>query len=97
MTLDEHLADTSGTTEVAVDLEGRMGIKEVGISTTMSTPLYRVGNHGEHVANDAEGMVAIEHTRPEIDFPAQAPSRGHVATLLQRVSSSSKEVGMSVG
>ena len=74
-----------------------MGIEQVGISAAMTTPLHIVGNHSQHIPNNAEGMVAILHARPEIDFPPQTPARGHVAALLQRIGSSGEQIGMSVG
>ena len=42
-------------------------------------------------------MVTIEHTSPEVGLPTKAPTRGHIATLLQCVGSSRKQVGMRVG
>ena len=65
-----------------------MGIKQVRIGTTMASPLHRVRNQRQHILDDAEGVVAIQHTRPEVNLPAQAPTCSHITTLLQRIGSS---------
>ena len=40
VTLYQHLANTGSTTEVTVNLEGRMGIKQVRIGTSVTSPLH---------------------------------------------------------
>ena len=97
MTLQQHLTDTCGTAEVAVNLERRVGIEQVGIGAATRSPLNGVGNQGEHVLDNLQGMVAVEHTSPEIGLPAKTPARRHVATLLQRGGSGSKQFRMRIG
>ena len=41
-------------------------------------------------------MVAVEHTGPEVDLPAETPARGHVTTLVQGVGGGGEEVGVGV-
>ena len=95
VTLQQHFRHTSRETEVTVNLEWRMGIEEVGISPAVGIIL----SHGiawqqtEHVAYYFEGVVAIEHTCPEIYLPTDAPSRSHVATLDECVAGSLEEKG----
>ena len=97
--LQEHLCNACCATEVAVDLERRMGVEEVRIGAAVGILLYAavVGQQVEHVGDDLQGVVAIEHTRPEVYLPAQAPARGHIATLGERGGSCGKEFGMGVG
>ena len=62
-----------------------MRIKEVRISAPFGIFFHLlIGRQEfEHVGDDLEGMVAIEHTCPEVRLPSQAPSCCHVATLGQ--------------
>ena len=79
--LQQHLGNAGGTTEVAVNLEGWMGIEEVGVGAA----LFLLSAHqGELVANEFQGMVAIEQPGPEAYLPSHAPARGGVATVLER-------------
>ena len=97
--LQQHLADAGGTAEIAVDLEWRVSIEEVGIGPPVGIlpHLTVVGQEFQHIADNLVGVVAVEHPRPEIDFPSQTPSRGHVAPLLQRVGCGGKEFRMRIG
>ena len=99
VTLDEHLGNACSHTEVTIYLERRMGVEQIGIGTTIGYLLGHlvVGQQMKHVGDNLEGMVAIEHACPEIGFPPQAPSCGHVASLQQGVAGSGKELRMLVG
>ena len=96
MTLQEHLGHTGCESEVAVDLEWGMSVEEIRIGASIGIFL----GHGvtrqqrEHIADNLEGMVAVEHTRPEIYFPSYAPSSGHIATLDERVACSLEQLGI---
>ena len=92
VTLQEHLTDTCRTAEVAIDLEGRMGIEEVGVGTATGTPFGGIGNHVEHILDDCKRVVTVEHTGPEVDLPAKTPACSHVAALIQGVGSSREEI-----
>ena len=85
LTLEQHLRDSCRHTEIAVDLKRRMGIEKVreGTSVRIFTLPALVRKEAQHIGDDAEGMVAVKHTRPEVGLPAEAPSRGLVATLLE--------------
>ena len=97
--LYQHLSYAGSTAKVAINLERRMGIEEVGIGAAIGigARLAIIGKKTEHVGDNLEGVVTIEHTRPEIDLPSQAPTCCHVTTLIQGISCSSEEVGVSVG
>ena len=96
MTLHEHLADTCSTTEVTIDLERRMGIEEVGVGAAARSPFDRVGNECQHVLDDLIGMVTVEHTCPEVRFPTETPTCGHITTLFQGVGSCREQFGVGV-
>ena len=70
-----------------------MGIEEVRICSAVGIILcHRVAwQQAEHVANDFEGVVAIEHTCPEVYLPTDAPASGHVAALDESVAGSLEE------
>ena len=96
--LQQHLTDTGGTAEVTVNLEGRMGVEQVGVGATVGIFAHRpvVGQQMKHVPDDAESVVAVEHAGPEVDLPTETPARSHVTTLVQSVGSSREEVGVGV-
>ena len=75
-----------------------MGIEEVRIGTTVGISSGRtvIGQQMKHVADDAESMVAIKHTGPEVDFPSQTPTRCHIATLLQGGAGGGKQLRMAI-
>ena len=99
MALKQHLANTGSKAKIAVNLEWRVGIQQVGIGAPLGIipHLAVVGKQMEHVPDDAVGMVAIQQPGPEIDFPPKAPAGGHVATLPQRRGGCLEQFGMTVG
>ena len=96
VTLQQHLTDTGCHTEVTVNLEGRMGIKQIGIGTSVGIlshlPVFR--QNAEHILDNQEGMVAVQQTSPQIGLPPQAPTCCLVTTLCQCGGSSRIQVGM---
>ena len=98
MTLQEHLGHTGSETEITVDLEGRMSVKEVGICPAIRIFLCNcvAGQQTEHITDDIKGMIAVEHTSPEVYLPSNTPSRSHVATLDKRVACSLEELGIEI-
>ena len=83
--LDEHLGYACRATEVAVNLEWRVGIEEIAVCAALLLHLS-VGH--ELVVGQCQlllyeliGMVSVEHTCPEAYFPAHGPSGGGVATV----------------
>ena len=76
-----------------------MRIEEVRIGTSVRMAAHRtvVRQQMQHVLDDLKGVVAVEHTRPEVDLPTQTPTRCHIATLVQRIGSSGEEVRMRIG
>ena len=73
--LQQHLGDTAGRAEIAVNLEWWMGVKQVGES---AFGRQLIGEHGERV-------VTIFETCPEVDLPAHGPAGSAVATEAQRL------------
>ena len=82
-TLYEHLDDTGTATEVTVDLEGRMGVEQVGVGAAATTGIrtaIAVGTDvAEQFAVDMIGIPGIMQAGVEIHAPARAPARGLVA------------------
>ena len=77
------LRNTGSTTEVTVDLEGRVGIKEVGVSTTILT---RLGRRGLNLVGDELiGAVTIQQTGPAADLPTHRPTCRGIASVTQGV------------
>ena len=76
-----------------------MGIEEIGERASFGilegSALGR--QQPQHVLDDAESMVTVLHTCPEINLPAQTPARGHIATLLQGDGSGTEEFRMTIG
>src|SRR6478609_7951708 len=70
MALDEHLRHGRRTAEVAVDLEWRALVEEVGITLA------------DEVFEQDFRVVAIVQARPEVGFPRHAPAGGAVAAAL---------------
>jgi len=86
MALDEHFHHACRGSEIAVDLEGRMGVEEVGIGAASPGVDFFVDLDGaEEEFYHIIGMVAIEEACPEVDFPRQAPSRTFIAPEEERL------------
>ena len=71
--LHQHLAYTSCATEVAINLERWMGIKEVRIGATAAVLaiLVNLRTHiGEQLAVYLVGLVGTMQSGPEVDSPA---------------------------
>ena len=81
--LEQHLCHSCGIAEVAVYLERRMGIEEVGIQFSVGTGEEALRSRDElyHIPDYGEGVVSVQKPCPEVDFPAYAPSGGLVASL----------------
>ena len=85
MALQEHLGNACADTEVAVDLEGRVGIVEVIVHASGILVGAVRGAVLQGILQDDVGMVAIVSASPEVDLPTHAPSRGGVAAQFQAV------------
>ena len=78
--LQQHLGDAGGTSEVAVDLEWRVRVEEVRVGAAL---LLLVAHEGQLVADELEGVVAVEQARPQAHLPSHAPSCRRVAAVYQ--------------
>ena len=85
--LQQHLRHARGVAEVAVNLERRVRVEQVGIRPAVGVLLLLLvaGQQLQHVAYYLIGVVAVKHTRPEVHLPADAPARSLVSALQQRV------------
>ena len=96
MTLDKHLGNTRCATEVAVNLEGGMGIEHVGVGATLLTA-SRLDGGFDLLADERHRMVAVEEACPEADFPAHRPACGGVTSGYEAGAGGAEEVGRAVG
>ena len=78
LALQQHFRDARSGTEVAVDLERRMGVEQVGVNAAAPA-----GRHQEPLEN-LVGAVAISEARPEVDLPCLAPAGAAVAAGIER-------------
>ncbi len=72
VTLQQHLRDTGGGAEVPVDLEGRVGVPEVGQGGVLQ--LLR-----EHLVR----VAAVPEPSPEVDLPGLGPAGAAVSAGAQ--------------
>ena len=73
--LRQHLDDAGGGAEVAVDLERRVGVEQVGVDAAAAAIVRRAGvDEGEQPRQQLERALAIEQPRPLVDLPGQAPA-----------------------
>ena len=73
LALQQHFHDAGRAAKVAINLERRAGVKQVGIGTFGA----------EEILQNAESMVAFVQPRPEVDAPGRAPAGGLIAADLQ--------------
>ena len=78
--LHQHLGNARRATKVAVNLERRMRVEEVGIGSATA-----IARGSELFGDEFIGTVAVEQSRPQAHLPTHAPSRGRVATIVQGV------------
>src|SRR5688572_33507401 len=85
MTLEQHLADSGGEAEIAVDLERRMRVEEVGVDATApgGHALDVQPDRAEKIAHQEMGVVAVQKPRPEVNLPAQRPTGAIAAAQFQ--------------
>ena len=78
LALHQHLADTSRTAEVAVNLEGRMGIEEVGVGAASFTVVRHSAflrcNGSQQFTVYLMGFLPILQSCPEVDAPTRTPT-----------------------
>ena len=65
----------------AQNMEWRMRVEEVGIG---ASSFFLRAHEGELVADEFEGMVAVEQSGPEAHLPTHAPTCGGVAAVDER-------------
>ena len=83
LTLQQHLREAGRAAEVAVYLEGRMGIEHIRIDTAMFAG--GADGIGEEFVEEFEGVVAVVEAGPAVDLPGEAPARAFVATIEERL------------
>ncbi len=82
--LQQHFRNAGGRAEVAVNLERRMGIEQVGVGAAARAvvgPL--IIDQAELARQQLQGAVAVPEAGPLVDLPAQAPAGSVVAARFQ--------------
>ena len=69
MALKQHLGDAGSAAEVAIDLERRMGAKQVGIGASTMDAVVQDGRL-QQLLQKKIGVVAIAQSCPETDLPS---------------------------
>src|SRR5687767_1227812 len=82
MALQQHFRHTGGSGKVAIYLERRMCIKEVGVRT--ASPFSIGAGIVQQLTNECISMIAIQQTRPPVDLPSAAPAGTGISPYLQR-------------
>ena len=78
--LHQHLGNARRATKVAVNLERRMRVEEVGVGSATA-----IARGSELFGDELIGTVTVEQSRPQAHLPTHAPSRGRVAAIVQGV------------
>jgi hypothetical protein len=81
MRLQQHFRDARGTTEIAVNLKGRMRIEHVWIRA------LRIEQHSKHGMR----VISLSEPCPNVDSPAKAPTRCFIASNIEGPSCSGGE------
>ena len=82
--LEEHFDETGERAEIAVDLEGRMGVQEAAVhaaATVISDRLF--ADICELFAQELVRTVTVEQARPQVDLPRLRPAGAIVAAAVQ--------------
>ena len=86
LALHQHLGNACRATEIAIDLERRMSVEEVGVGAAAQLGFVRhiaFVRQTQLVLDELVGMVAIEETSPQTDTPAHCPTCRDVATMFE--------------
>ena len=83
LALQQHLDDAGRGAEVAVDLERRMRVPQVGQRAVAQQAFEQLVR-----------AVAVAQARPEVDLPRAAPARAGVAARIERGARRGGELGV---
>ena len=89
LALQQHFGDTGRRTEVAVDLERRMGVEQVRIDSATAVLMRLVSQSGivgkrHGIFQQQVRMVSVEQARPECDLPRPAPASTEIPACRKR-------------
>jgi len=77
MALYQHLSDPCRTAEVAIDLEGRMRVEQVGVGAAVLS--FLLFGRAYLFSDQFIGMVPVQQACPQTYLPSHRPSRRVVA------------------
>src|SRR5690606_21623933 len=83
--LDQHFCNTSRSSKVSINLEGRMGTKQIRIGSCASALIGRTTSVGrlQQLSQDLKRMIPIMQPCPEQDFPSSRPTCSFISTDCQ--------------
>ena len=93
--LQQHLGNARSRAEIAVDLERRVRVEQVGVQTTppaIQSPRRLVWHRSQQACEDLEGVVAVEEPSPEVHLPAHRPASRPVAAELEGLASRGEQI-----
>src|SRR5690606_22735374 len=82
---EQHLGDPGRRSEIAVDLEGRVSVQQIGVHAAPGGSAPPEVDRRQELLQAFVRLFAIEQTRPKVHLPGQAPARPFVGAELQRL------------
>ena len=76
--LEQHLGDPGRRSEIAVDLEGRVSVQQIGVHAAPGGSAPPEVDRRQELLQAFVRLFAIEQTRPKVHLPGQAPARPFV-------------------
>ena len=81
-TANEHFCNAGGHAKVAVDLERRVGVQQIGIGAAAPHSDQRLGVNGAQLIFDQpQGILAVAQPCPQAHLPPQGPAGAAKAPL----------------
>ena len=98
MTLHQHFGNAGTTAKVTINLERRMCIEHVGISTAILILDGYVGRFQfQLILDEFVGVVAIQQSGPQTNLPSHRPTSRSIATTNERLADSSRSNRIVIG
>jgi hypothetical protein len=96
--LQEHFRDSGANAEIAVGLEGRVGVEQVGVDSPPVMVIgYILGHEVKHMCDDTQGPIAVAeaetfHARLQPVPPSPLRSSETLAALWNTVAASDSKM-----
>ena len=92
MALQEHFGHASSEAKVAVNLEWRVSVEEIGVEPAADINCHIVlggGDREKQLSDESKGALAIAESRMEVDFPRKRPTGSFISSQFKCAPSSS--------